>query len=712
MGTRMVAQGALTTRVLSIGRDRPWPYGLTKQLDPEDPGFLPRALLPVHVNLFYRNWTTIGLPGWADEAIVDPGGWLTPFRDGPSIAVWVGDSRRLYPLGPMPGWGSDVPSGLRQERIEDLPIVRTQALREDIHVELDAFPAVVNGNLVFGLTTRVWTQAPAMRPIRIAIAIRPANPEGVSPIFDIERTEAGLWNVNNEPFLYVPRQGDEQHMCTWKEGDVYAFSGGVLRDGLQRTGVLESKTQVACEQGLATACEIYRVNLSPGDRFKRTVYALRDPAVGEVLRRSSATRLFAGVKADYRGLIRAGAYMDLPVHPSLFSSSRTTLLSLCDTYEVTPGPATYHSFFFRDAAFLLAALNRLGFGRRAAEILKTYPSRQSRSGAWLSQGGEWDGTGQGIWSVMDHVRLTGNRRLLAQLYPSIAKAASWIIETQEDGLMPSGWSAEHLGPADQYYWDSIWSCSGLKNAATAASMLNKSRDAERFMRAHGQMLERLRAFFGEGPIPAAPGRQMDSAAVSALCAIWPLNLFSAKEPSLQSTMQWLDRYCVQGNAFFHDVVHSGINPYLTCHLAQAKLAGEQSGAPLHLDALAEGASPTGCWPEAYLPGRGGVMGDGDHAWAAAEFAMLQRNMILCEEGGVLHLFRGTDRRWWDARTELRDAPTKFGHVDLVMEDAVLTISGRWREKPNRVIWHKPDGERGTLVLDGRKKSAKAAQIAL
>ena len=39
-GARMVTRGLLTARLLSVGRDRPWPYAITRQTDPSDPGFL------------------------------------------------------------------------------------------------------------------------------------------------------------------------------------------------------------------------------------------------------------------------------------------------------------------------------------------------------------------------------------------------------------------------------------------------------------------------------------------------------------------------------------------------------------------------------------------------------------------------------------------------------------------------------------------------
>ncbi len=697
---RMLARGVLTDRLLSVGRDRPWPYAFTRQLDPDDPGFVPRSLLPVLLNVNYRDWTTLGLPGRPDEAIVDPAGWLTPFRDGPSIAVWVGDSRSLFTLGPLPGWGSDDVTELRQERLLDAPVVRTTTRRGDVQVRLDTFPVVVDGRLAFAVTVRLRMLASAPRPVRVGFAIRPSNPEGVAPLFDLSRRESGWWIADGKPLMFLPNRGDEVHLSTWAGGDVYGRVGGVTRDARPRPAVNPGLTQVTCPVGQAHGVELYRVNLSRGETFKRTAYCSMDETIGEVIRRSSTTQLTVGMKADWEGHLRAGARMELPVHDQLLRSCRATLLALCDGKEITSGPATYHSFWYRDAAYMLAALNRLGFRRRSSEVLRSYPSRQARSGAWLSQGGEWDGSGAAIWALMDHVRLSGDRELLRQVWPAMLKAARWIIATRQDGMMPPGWSAEHLGPADRYWWDAIWSCAGLREAALAARMLGHREEERELMLDHGTWLDVLRSRLGPGPVGAAPGRRLDSAAVSVLAAAWPLRLMASAEEPMTRTARWLLEHCMVEGGLFHDVGHAGVNPVLTCWLAQVRVAWGDAGAVQHLDYLAEHARGTGSWPEAFHPLRGGVMGDGDHGWAAAEVAMLLRNMVVLEDGSTLHLFRATDRRWFTGETLLEGVPTRFGPVDLRSGGGRVQLSGRWREKPRRIVWHKPEGLEGRLVFDG------------
>ena len=76
----------------------------------------------------------------------------------------------------------------------------------------------------------------------------------------------------------------------------------------------------------------------------------------------------------------------------------------------------------------------------------------------------------------------------------------------------------------------------------------------------------------------------------------------------------------------------------------------------------------------------------------------------------MHLFRGTDRRWWDLPTLLENLPTRFGSVDLRAEGGVLRLVGRWRERPRRIVWHKPEGEEGRLVVDSVEVQGSGATL--
>jgi len=190
-------------------------------------------------------------------------------------------------------------------------------------------------------------------------------------------------------------------------------------------------------------------------------------------------------------------------------------------------------------------------------------------------------------------------------------------------------------------------------------------------------------------MPAAPYRRMDAGAIGSLAFGYPLQLSAPDDPRLLDTVEYLLSDCFIDNGFFQDMTHSGINPYLTLHVAQVLLrAGDERYLAL-MDKVAELASPTGQWPEAINPRTGGgCMGDGQHAWAAAEWVLMVRHCFIREESDRLILCAGVTQRWLEHGSELRfgPAPTTFGTLTVVLtpDAAADRVTVHWRD----ATWHK------------------------
>jgi hypothetical protein len=125
--------------------------------------------------------------------------------------------------------------------------------------------------------------------------------------------------------------------------------------------------------------------------------------------------------------------------------------------------------------------------------------------------------------------------------------------------------------------------------------------------------------------------------------------------------------CFHQGGFFQDMIHSGVNPYLTLDIAQTLLrAGDLRCIDL-LYTVADLASPTGQWPEAVHPlTLGGCMGDGQHGWAASEWTMIMRSLFIREEGGSLLLGSGLDPAWLESQEPLEFGPTltPYGRISV------------------------------------------------
>ena len=130
------------------------------------------------------------------------------------------------------------------------------------------------------------------------------------------------------------------------------------------------------------------------------------------------------------------------------------------------------------------------------------------------------------------------------------------------------------------------------------------------------------------------------------------------------------------------MTHSGINPYLSLHVAQVLLrAGDKRYFDV-MKAIAQLASPTGQWPEAIHPiTKGGCMGDGQHVWAAAEWILMIRDCFVREEDAEskIVLCSGVQDDWLAAEKEISFGPalTTFGPVSLLIQPGRDKITVSW-----------------------------------
>jgi hypothetical protein len=677
------ARGVVNTRAIQHNLDWIWPYWVERQFNPRDPSFVPRSFSLAHINLTHRNWTAVCLPDADRYALVDPRGLVTPLHDGWSLDAWiVADGSGL------------VPSRCREAR-------QTMRYRGDLAIETTLGEAGRELASVVAMrrdgqdtpTLEVAWTARFDAPATLCVALRPYNPEGVQFIDSIERLEnAPGWLVNRE--TPVRLDGDPERYAT------SAYGAGDVFHRLQRPPSDEGK--VECPVGMATAAALFPLEAGAARRV-----AVRVPL-------PEPTGVFFSNGNRKNGYRPRTSWEDLdPLAPALeipdermtdlFGTATRTLLSL-SAGEVYPGSYTYRRFWFRDACVMLNALLTLNYEECFPRALEhSFLRRQTLAGFFESQQGEWDSNGQVLWLAGRYASMFGKAPSPRHL-KALRKGADWLCRkrrprrsgTLHPGLLPSGFSAEHLGPNNFYYWDNFWGLAGLR---AAADLFREAGDvpyadrlqstADEYWRNILASLDAIPAARSGGAIPAAPDRRMDAGAVGSLVADYPLRLFDAADARIMRTAEFLLEHCMIEHGFFHDMTHSGINPYLTLHLAQVLLrAGDARFRPL-VQRVAELASPAGQWPEAIHPHTGGgCMGDGQHGWAAAEWVLTVRSLFVREEADRLVLCPGLFPEWLDSGQTLRfgPTPTRFGSVAVCVETGGsplrVKVKGAWRsERP-------------------------------
>jgi hypothetical protein len=672
------ARGLINTKAIQHNLDWVWPYWVERQFNPADESFIPRAFSFSHINLTHRNWTAVGLPDVPYYPIVDPRGLVTPLFDGWSLDFWLVPAR-----GPLllPSKLSDRDFGQKLDLGENLRVISTAAWANGATLVTEVRMCLADHEPYCCVTAKATGLAEGF----LAVALRPYNPEGVSFVEKIARTpEAAGWRVNGRNTVQFDRQPERMVLSAYKEGDA----------ALRLRELPGERPAVDDAIGMATAVALFDLRALDEQPLE-----VRAPIYDELTPRKRP--LVAGRPAWPEALYPlAKLTLADPGVQRLFDLAVANLV-LHSPDETYPGPYTYKRFWFRDAAFMLNVLLTLGDVERTRRVLAHFAPRQRHDGYFLSQEGEWDSNGEAIWSFHRFAVLTGE--VLPEPWRrAIDHGARWIMRKRlprdtgraEAGLLPAGFSAEHLGPNDFYYWDDFWGVAGLRGAAELLRAADPALAAE--CAAHAdEFLATIERSFPCGPqrrfpgaIPASPKRRMDSGAVGSLVADYPLQLFGPGDERILRTADYLRDHSSHGGGFFQNMIHSGINAYLTLHLAQVRLrAGDHEAAWRLMDTVAALASPTGQWPEAIHPRTGGgCMGDGQHMWAACEWAMMVRNCFVREEPGRLIIGSGLRPAWWRG-TGATFGPTltPFGRVIVRFTPAgailKVQVDGEWRGPP-------------------------------
>jgi hypothetical protein len=648
-----------------------------RQFDPKDSAFIPRAFSMTHINLTHRNWTAIGVPDFPDMSIVDPRGLVTPFFDGWSIDAWI--ITENFSL--VPSRARDAKQKLN---IDSNLQVKTVCQAMGLELESTAFVQLENNIPICHVSFK------ASAPMRawLAVCIRPYNPEGISFVNDIERLEENAgWLVNGKEKVFLSKPPMDYIFSNYETGDIYSRIQAVH----SRERSKETTQEINCKVGMATTAAIYPLGPHQTQDIEVLIPLAQEPIAQKLL--------------NWNAHLEGHCAVSIPDAKIkfLYDAALRTLI-LHSPGEVYPGPFTYKRFWFRDASFILYAMLTAGLTRNIEKILDSYPSRQTPTGYFKSQDGEWDSNGQALW-IMERYCLLTNSRPKEKWMGSIYRAIKWILrkrvpddQSPHAGLLPPGFSAEHFGPSDYYYWDDFWSAAGLKSAAAlifhrepeiAACFKTKS---DELMSCVERSLNAVHKDLKHAAVPSSPYRRMDGGAIGSLIASYPLQLWPARDERILCTTDFLMRNNFLKGCFYHEIAHSGINAYMTLHVAQVLLRAGDSKFFNIVQALANTATSTGQWPEAIHPGTmGGCMGDGQHVWAAAEWVLMVRNMFVREEEEerTLVLCSGIPEAWLKLPNTMSFGPalTAYGKVSVkisVDEEIRISWEAEWYGEPPQI----------------------------
>ena len=668
--------GVRTRATAQLGDGWLWPRWLEEQLDPPPSAGVPRDHRPVLTNVANRNWTTIGNLASLPRAMVDPCGLVTPWRTGWSLDWWIGADDRWH-----------VPSrdaGIRQHLVAGTPVIET-AMR------IPGGDAVQRVYAIAGqqdlVVVEIANHSPV--PVAVALAVRPVNPDRLAVVERIA-IHGRTVTVDGQPALLLAKRPPVVAGSTFADGD----SALTVTSGRAGSSFPD---RLRCKAGLAQAAFVFP--LPHGTSL------------------SVAIPLTAERRSRWRGSARSGVD-GLPELPAVLPSGedaarswkaqtrRGMRLELPDGRLAEAVEANRHAlllfggddddFWFREAAFVISALDRYGFHGEAAELLRSYPGRQRR-----------DTDGCALWAMAEHWRLTRDEDLVQRSLPLVAKAVRSIARERRS-------PRRRLGRFS--YGASFWGLRGLLDGATLLAAYGQERAAATAARWAARLaadldmsLAGVARRLGTSAIPAGPPRPLDPAVIGLLIACYPLGLLGPASEGVSATADLvrsrfcIDRAVVQSTG----TSHPGLGTYLTAQLALVELEAGDRRALGRLEWMVQVASPTLAWPEAVLTQGGGGCGrEGHDSLASSAFLTLVRNLLVRElwpapatlvdgvgaEPGpaALAVCSLLPDAWLGQGIEVDQAPTAYGQ---------LSFAVRWHGERPALLWELvPRADAGPVLI--------------
>ncbi|MBV8086217.1 MAG: hypothetical protein JO247_15530, partial [Chloroflexi bacterium] len=605
-----------------------------------------------------RAWTIVGQEGAAARAVVASDGSFSPWAGAWSVTPWLydRDAGGLVDFGP--------PTASLVDGSLPLPVFTFSSGPWRFEEEL--LPSGTPASP--GVEVR-YTLLAGPGPADLYLAARPYTASGgIAPI------TSGTW------------AGDFLHLNGFPALEVANAEGGLVGDGdgsvLAASGGLPLAQRVTSGNGRAQA--LLRVPLAAG----QAVVALAPSIAGQPVPADVDPNVVA---TQWRQRVQQ-VQLDLPDQrlQAAFYASLSYILESESSGRIHPGPLLHDAFWVRDAALIGYALERAGLAnavRGSAEAILQATGPDGQVHAITDPNGqprpdvEWDAPGEAAFALVEYARYSGDSAFLQRAYPKISAALDHGLAARgSDGLLPANESAEDLGPAtQQHYWDDLWLLTGLQEAHQAATQIGVS---DAYEQAFQKVEASLRASIvatGSDVIPGGPGDLTSSAmARGTTPALWPVSVLDATDPLLQRSFEAYFQRFMPNGAYRH--LYGQWWPYGGLEVAHALLFLDHPNQALQtlsysldhqtfpdLFAWSEGADPaTSDFAEGDMP----------HGWASAELVNLVRDMLLYEAGDKLVVGAGVPPSWAGQAFWLRNAPTRWGRVDLtVSATGDVSLSG-------------------------------------
>ena len=610
-----------------------------------------------------------------ESPIVRPDSVPDAYAHPTAALIWPGATRafQVLPSGDLyngawrvviePATESQPAGSPRVIAYEDrwLPVTRWTRRSPGLRWEFEAIafpePAPRDSGLIVSLEVRAFNEEDSPRLARLHLSLEPPMADPPFTAFDAPETPLPPLAWNRAEVAYGWTIGGGREASTSFETQLPPREWGVWRALLPAYPTYSRRLLDMARRPHAKwrrdAVREWRARLDDGTRF-----ALGDSVTERAL---SAARVLLLSCWERRGPLR------VPIG----------------------GPFHYRDVWLRDGARQIHALSVAGHTELARQLALGFTALQWPQGAFLSQRGQPDGTGQALWAFEQaFLRPASDHDSLARITEAAARAWKWF-EWQRDFGRRSGWRLGTLLPyADprdnelvraQLVGTDAWALAGYRSTARlmrAAGRAAEAEQVEQTRRAYLADFERALEQTSPAGIPASwqgVGRDWGNLTVG-----WPTMVLPPDHPRLAQLARRI--WATAGGAGLATYAsRDSLHYYVGADLGTwALLTGRRAQADSVLDALLHWRNASGAAGELFS--RSGDFGRNlpPHPTSAAALIALVRNSLLFDDRDTLQLTLGARGSWWQG-ARIEKAPTRWGRIDL--EFRRQGDQARWRWTP-------------------------------
>ena len=704
----------------------------------------PAHAMPSSFHDIQTAWTVSGVPEHAREAIISEHGRVEFDKGGASIEPFM-----IYSDSDTVGWDG----ALHEQSLVDGALPIPSVTRRDGVTDL-TITAVSTGNAAESrclVRYAVTNTSEAQLDASLVLAVRPLQvlPHwqrlnvigGFSSVRSIEASEHAL-RLNARRPLFSLTPADAAEVWDLQDAPLPAATPGHA----------EASLHIEQSQGFAAGAWRYRLALEPGETATVLVeipFADESGAFAD----TPTTRAdgFAEALAEQRALwneMVGRVPIRLPASAEhLEHTIRSTLAYLLinrDGVSLQPGSRTYERSWIRDGAISTAALLAFGHDQVVHDYLDWYAGFSFDSGkvpCVVDHRGpdpvdEHDSTGQLLFALARHARVTGDHSLLVRHSETIDNAVAYleglIAQRSTDafagtayyGLVPESISHEGYSAKPMHsYWDCFFVLQGLRDAAWIAEVTGKpaeaSRRAELAQVFASNLNASIRKAAREQSIGYIPGcvELGDFDPTSTAVALAPLRIADALPPELLATT--LEMY-----TDFFESRRLGqrewfdYTPYELRVIGAMHTIGRHDEAHRMMDWFLAQQTPVGWnqWPEVVYadPKHPGFVGDIPHTWCATGLVNSFVTGLIHVTSDELLIGSGIPDSWYESPDgfSIDRLRTEFGSLSISSsraDDEVsieLMLSGE-QPRPLTILVALPSDTAaiGTIRLNGVKVEA-------